>query len=362
MTGAVTHTVSTAVICFELTGQISHILPMMVAVILANMVAQGLQPSLYDSIIQVKKLPYLPELGLGHVSKYNIFVEDIMVKDIKYLTLMSCYRDVKNLLENCALKNIPVVDSGESMILLGSIERSELQSLLNSHLSPARRLRAYREGCSKMEASPYNGQTAGQRSQNTDIATDTSFTYVDEELGDEAAEKVKAWEERELKKPMNFDNCRIDPSPFQLVERTSLHKTHTLFSLLGLSHAYVTSIGRLVGVVALKELQKAIEGSTQTGVRLRPPLASFRDGLRQRAPKTGQNLPLWGQSTEDKQDQEIGVMSHESENVDSAEKTHQPPGLTDAGPEPEEVELKGAESMSEVIPSLSDSDNDYDVL
>uniref|UniRef100_A0A3B5R1Y0 Uncharacterized protein n=1 Tax=Xiphophorus maculatus TaxID=8083 RepID=A0A3B5R1Y0_XIPMA len=42
LTGAVTHTVSTAVICFELTGQISHILPMMVAVILANMVAQEL--------------------------------------------------------------------------------------------------------------------------------------------------------------------------------------------------------------------------------------------------------------------------------------------------------------------------------
>uniref|UniRef100_A0A3B3TNN2 Uncharacterized protein n=1 Tax=Poecilia latipinna TaxID=48699 RepID=A0A3B3TNN2_9TELE len=49
MTGAVTHTVSTAVICFELTGQISHILPMMVAVILANMVAQGLQPWFYGA-------------------------------------------------------------------------------------------------------------------------------------------------------------------------------------------------------------------------------------------------------------------------------------------------------------------------
>uniref|UniRef100_A0A4W5PNY9 Uncharacterized protein n=1 Tax=Hucho hucho TaxID=62062 RepID=A0A4W5PNY9_9TELE len=71
LTGAVTHTVSTAVICFELTGQISHILPMMVAVILANMVAQGLQPSLYDSIIQVKKLPYLPELSLGHIRYWN---------------------------------------------------------------------------------------------------------------------------------------------------------------------------------------------------------------------------------------------------------------------------------------------------
>ncbi|GLD59482.1 chloride channel protein 1-like isoform X2, partial [Lates japonicus] len=90
-------------------------------------------------------------------------------------------------------------------------------------------------------------------------------------------EEIKAWEEAEMDKPMEIDEIRVDPSPFQLVERTSLHKTHTLFSLLGLSHAYVTSIGKLVGVVALKELQKAIEGSTRSGVRLRPPLASFRD-------------------------------------------------------------------------------------
>lgn len=65
LSGAVTHTVSTAVIVFELTGQIAHILPVMIAVILANAVAQSLQPSLYDSIIRIKKLPYLPELGWG---------------------------------------------------------------------------------------------------------------------------------------------------------------------------------------------------------------------------------------------------------------------------------------------------------
>lgn len=34
---------------------------------------------------------------------------------------------------------------------------------------------------------------------------------------------------------------------------------HNLFSLLGLQLAYVTSLGTLVGVVALKELRKAIE-------------------------------------------------------------------------------------------------------
>uniref|UniRef100_A0AAQ5YBW7 Chloride channel protein n=1 Tax=Amphiprion ocellaris TaxID=80972 RepID=A0AAQ5YBW7_AMPOC len=332
MTGAVTHTVSTAVICFELTGQISHILPMMVAVILANMVAQGLQPSLYDSIIQVKKLPYLPELALG---KYNIFVEDIMVRKVKFLSSQSTYRELNHLLENTTLKTIPLVDSKESMILLGSIERTELQAVLDWWLSAERRV-----------------FERGQSSPTSKVSWE-SFSFVDEEGGDDKVEKtnthlacrtvapvqdecngpvpspkplevstnhtasgnetsplvssgldIKAWEEAELEKPIDMEQIRIDPSPFQLVERTSLHKTHTLFSLLGLSHAYVTSIGKLVGVVALKELQKAIEGSTRSGVRLRPPLASFRDASRKtkkhQPPSSTPSSPtrdrdLWGE-------------------------------------------------------------------
>lgn len=48
----------------------------------------------------------------------------------------------------------------------------------------------------------------------------------------------------------------IDASPFQLVEKTSLLKVHSLFSMVGINHAYVTKIGRLVGVVALKEVTR----------------------------------------------------------------------------------------------------------
>ncbi|CDQ99970.1 unnamed protein product [Oncorhynchus mykiss] len=113
---------------------------MMVAVILANMVAQGLQPSLYDSIIQIKKLPYLPELGFGHISQYNIFVEDIMVRKVKFLSLQSTYRELIHLLDSTSLKTIPLVDSTDSMILLGSIERSELHALCDWWLSAERRI------------------------------------------------------------------------------------------------------------------------------------------------------------------------------------------------------------------------------
>lgn len=36
--------------------------------------------------------------------------------------------------------------------------------------------------------------------------------------------QIAEWEERQLDESVDFKNCKIDPAPFQLVERTSLHK------------------------------------------------------------------------------------------------------------------------------------------
>ncbi|XP_074009130.1 chloride channel protein 2 [Numenius arquata] len=344
LSGAVTHTVSTAVIVFELTGQISHILPVMIAVILANAVAQSLQPSLYDSIIRIKKLPYLPELGWGHHEKYNVRVEDIMVRDIRYVTLNCKYRDLQHVLQGTKMKNLPLVESAESMILLGSIERAQVGALLGHQLSPERRLQALRQKtlaldrhrlsdasiCFQISTETSSGPPAhtanrkplkpalkrvpsvmsetppGDTADHPGIALKSLFCAntaaepteaqgaayrkakhvrisisEDLDLGDRmTATEILEWEEEQLDQPVDFSSAKIDPAPFQLVEHTSLHKTHTIFSLLGLDHAFVTSIGRLVGMVSLKELRKAIEGSlTAKGVKVRPPLASFRHSL-----------------------------------------------------------------------------------
>lgn len=68
-------------------------------------------------------------------------------------------------------------------------------------------------------------------------------------------EDQKQWEDEELSRGVSFSDSHIDPSPFQLVGRTSLLKAHSIFSLVGINHAYVTNIGKLVGVVALKEVR-----------------------------------------------------------------------------------------------------------
>lgn len=97
--GAVTHTVSVAVIVFEMTGQITHIVPVMIAVLISNAIAALLQPSMYDSIILIKKLPYLPDLLPSGSGMYNIYVEDFMVRDVKYIWKGISYQRLKEILK-----------------------------------------------------------------------------------------------------------------------------------------------------------------------------------------------------------------------------------------------------------------------
>ena len=79
-TGAVTHTISISVIVFEMTGQITHIIPILIAVLISNAVAALLEHSCYDSIILIKKLPYVPDILPSSSKAYNVYVEDFMLR------------------------------------------------------------------------------------------------------------------------------------------------------------------------------------------------------------------------------------------------------------------------------------------
>lgn len=164
--GAVTHTISTSVIVFEMTGQITHIIPIMIAVLTSNAIASLLAPSIYDSIILIKKLPYLPDLlpnssGKSFLSAisslvnlicflfnkgmYDVYVEDFMVRDTKYIYHNMTYEQLKTLLkENRRLKSFPLVDNPDNMVLLGSIQRVHLIQLIEQHIGKERRLQVSR--------------------------------------------------------------------------------------------------------------------------------------------------------------------------------------------------------------------------
>lgn len=87
--GGTTGALSSAVIAFEMTGQLTHLLPVIVATIASNLVAQYLGPSIYDSLIKLKKLPYLPAIIQSSSAAHRIFVEDFMRKDLFVSTVYS---------------------------------------------------------------------------------------------------------------------------------------------------------------------------------------------------------------------------------------------------------------------------------
>uniref|UniRef100_A0A915DWI3 Chloride channel protein n=1 Tax=Ditylenchus dipsaci TaxID=166011 RepID=A0A915DWI3_9BILA len=401
--GGVTHTVSVAVIVFELTGQLLYILPVMISVLIANAICSYLQPSIYDSIIKIKHLPYLPDIPHSSSNFHGIRVEQFMTKNVHFLNLQSNYKDAQNIiLDSPNIKAFPVVENEQSKILIGSCSRSKLirslerkvgqesrQSEANRRIKsaienidkrfqmvdqkrasiaadkrpslfeihptfaapnqqatseqndvpaePTRiknekensknggrfqivpvekqdqpsttkiarcesscsgqdRLFSRRKGLAAPESpaslavmsieknkddllSPPN---ANDRRRSLTVPSHSSANDVYGTIGgmirtltrfsvnrlrksqydtdyDLHGDERRAWEQRQLNSIIDFDSLGVDPAPFQLVENSSLFKVHSLFSLLGLSRAYVTKCGRLVGVVALKDLRVAVE-------------------------------------------------------------------------------------------------------
>ena len=57
-----TRTISTVIVLLQLTGQLQYAQPILVAVTIAYIVASPLSPSIYESILRIRNLPYLPSM------------------------------------------------------------------------------------------------------------------------------------------------------------------------------------------------------------------------------------------------------------------------------------------------------------
>uniref|UniRef100_A0A158PB64 Chloride channel protein n=1 Tax=Angiostrongylus cantonensis TaxID=6313 RepID=A0A158PB64_ANGCA len=205
--GAVTHTVSVAVIVFELTGQLVLLIPVMIAVLVANAVCSHLQPSIYDSIIKIKRLPYLPAISHSSSMYHSVSAAQFMTTPVAYVAKDSTYAELQELIYSMSrVQAFPLVEN-----------RNMFRSITRKSLGRAKKAR------------------------------DTEFDLHGEE-------RVE-WEKEVLRQRVDLSQIQIDPSPFQLVESTSLFKVHSLFSLLSLKRAYVTKAGQLVGVISLKDPQ-----------------------------------------------------------------------------------------------------------
>ncbi|XP_026502989.1 chloride channel protein 2-like isoform X2 [Terrapene carolina triunguis] len=226
-----------------------------------------------------------------------------MVTDLKYLPRGCRFKDVRGLLKASSLKQFPLVDSQESRILLGSIRRKHLAKLLSEQLSTEKRFQYL---LSQSEAnSPTQPEshlppapellgedgapgTPEEKPEAPKVSVEPGDweTSKEEERGTQLSVKMKDvrhlvedWECQQLQEPVRLEELPIDPAPYRLLEKETLYQCYDLFNLLGLRTAYVTNVGRLVGVVSLRELKAAVEGSVKgTFVRRRPHNGGQREG------------------------------------------------------------------------------------
>ncbi|XP_046643135.1 chloride channel protein 2-like isoform X2 [Daphnia pulicaria] len=139
----VTHTVSISIVVVEMTGQIQHLIPILVAVIVSNVISTLLQPSIYESDIMIKQLPYLPCIISSRGAIHSIFVEDFMNRNVKYIWHGITFGELKNLIaDSQGIRSFPLLGDTEQKILLGSVQRVELMALIERHIGAERRLEA----------------------------------------------------------------------------------------------------------------------------------------------------------------------------------------------------------------------------
>ncbi|KAF8373172.1 hypothetical protein PRIPAC_79601 [Pristionchus pacificus] len=262
MVGSVTHTVSTAVIMFEMTGQLLHLLPVLITVITSNAVCSFFEISIIDSMIRLRKLPYLPDLSRGSSIFHSITASQFMISPAIFIHKRSTYREVRNILkESPKISTFPIVDSKDSLLLLGTVDRRKLERFLNERID---------------NSNFSNGHSSSVHSSSHPHSPTHIFSFRrmlhswrkyehetrnDIEEGNEGVNRRNGddMEGSHLDEKIDLDSIYIDETPIQVTYRTSLFKIHWLFSLLSVNRIFITERGSLRGVIALKEVRDAIE-------------------------------------------------------------------------------------------------------
>ncbi len=141
--GGVTRmTVSIVVIMFELTGALTYVLPIMIAVMISKWVGDAMgKRGIYESWIQFNEYPFVDNRDdtpapITSVSEVMTRVEDLVVLTASGHTIQS----LSDLLSSQPHRGFPVISDSRDALLLGYISRTELAYAVNSALSPPRRL------------------------------------------------------------------------------------------------------------------------------------------------------------------------------------------------------------------------------
>jgi chloride channel 7 len=244
-------TISLTVIMLELTGSLSHLFPLMTAIMVAKSVADQFTHPLYHALLEVKCIPFLDPKP--HVEKLDLFtVGHVMAQPVVTLCVKEKVRNIVEVLEQTDHNAFPVVLRPGSHVLVGLITRGQLEVILSLE-----------ESVVLTDADSWLSQTTEPEWWYNEMLNIKDSTFLKP-----SNERVPPLTPRVLEATISlasYMNC----SPYAVADTFSLSEAYVLFRTMGLRHLLVVNGHEVVGMITRKDL---LGQNIQERLELRPQL------------------------------------------------------------------------------------------
>ena len=264
------HTISSALMVFELAGQTKYLPYLLITCLIANLIGQGLSMGIFDVLLAIKNLPYLPAIKSN--DSYSLSAGDLMNK-IDFVLYMGKSKivDGLNILSQIPKKyvvTIPILD--EKGIIKKTITAQDLYLFLYDKYNIIKKNYTYKIQNYFNEFFRFSKKKIFSEKRNLFNHIKYKFKKLYLKLKDkerlilnknfyqESSMKIISFFEENkekdkiyLLKTIDFNDKMINcgKSALTIDKEFPLLKIQFLFTFLNLSHIFVTDSGKLVGVI-----------------------------------------------------------------------------------------------------------------
>ena len=264
------HTISSALMVFELAGQTKYLPYLLITCLTANLIGQGLSMGIFDVLLAIKNLPYLPAIKSN--DSYSLSAGDLMDKIDFVMHIGNCkIIDGLSILSQIPKKYvvfIPILD--EKGIIKKTISPQELYSFLYNKYNIIKKNYNYKIQNYFNEFFRYSKKKifSEKRSLLNHLLykfkklylklKDKERLILNKNFYQESSMKIISFFEENkekdyiyLSKQIDFNDKMINcgKSALTIDMEYPLLKIQFLFTFLNLSHIFVTDAGKLVGVI-----------------------------------------------------------------------------------------------------------------
>ncbi|TYZ65456.1 hypothetical protein PybrP1_005020 [[Pythium] brassicae (nom. inval.)] len=279
---ASTRTVSAAVITLEITGEMQLMLPIFCAV-LASIAASNMwkEKSVYDTLLLVSGMPYLPLLDFGS----DLCAGDVVEPHLVYLPKRTTVARVLLAIQRLPNQDLPIVQNEATMVLIGVISGAHAKKLVRHYYEAAGlddvdvdlgepvksggAPSGFTWATMKDKLSWTRGNGVGglnglhsvdQTYNALSGGGPVPFLMDDDKmlaLMNESWAPAKREKLGETIKITAGGVCAIRPMAMTISSATPLDDLHMIFTMLRCDHCFVCDQGALAGVVTTKGLLNA---------------------------------------------------------------------------------------------------------